>query len=99
MLVGNAGRCRRGFHVGDIGLHKFFAAIFDRADANHRCQRNDRTTEHRLFEILLIIFRKGSDFLLERRMDFGFRVDSHGLTLLFSHDFVNEVQCIPTAVT
>ena len=66
MLVGDAGRGGRGLDVVDVGLHQFFAAIFDRADADHRRQRDDRAAHHRLLEILFVIFRKGGDLLLEQ---------------------------------
>ena len=66
VFVGNAGGLGRGFHIGDIALHGFFAAIFHRADADHRVDRHDRAAQHRLLEIFLIIFRKGLDLLLEQ---------------------------------
>ena len=43
------------------------ADIFHRSDAHHRGQRRDGAAEHRLLEILLVIFGKGGDLLLKER--------------------------------
>ncbi len=34
VMIGNAGGLGRGFHIGDVALHGFLAAIFHRADAD-----------------------------------------------------------------
>ena len=45
---------------------EFLAAIFDRADAHHRRQADDRAAHHRLLEILGVIFGKRRHFLREQ---------------------------------
>ena len=47
-------------------LDELFAAIFHRADADHRRQADDGAAHHRLLEILGVIFRKRRDLLLEQ---------------------------------
>src|SRR5262249_6760005 len=56
----------RSFDIVDIDLHKPFAAVFDRADANDRTERDDCSPHHRLLEILFVVFWAGSVLLLEQ---------------------------------
>ena len=44
----------------------FSPRYFDRTDADHRRERDDGAAHHRLLEILLVIFRKSRDLLLEQ---------------------------------
>jgi hypothetical protein len=74
MFVRNVGGPGCSFHIIDVGLHKFLAAIFHRTDADNRGKRDDGATHHRLLEILLIIFRESGDLLLEQ-LHFHIRTD------------------------
>ena len=64
-MVRHAGSFRGGFHIRDIGLQLVLAFVFHRSGAGDRHERQDCAAHHRLFEVLRVIFGKGSDFLLE----------------------------------
>jgi len=62
----SAGRRRGALDVGDVARDEFLAAIFDRTDAHHRRQSDDRAAHHRLLEILGVIFGERRHFLREQ---------------------------------
>ena len=67
----HAGGLGGGLHVVDVDLQKLLAAILDRADADHRRDRNEGAAHHRLLEILRVVFRKRRDLLLEQHRASG----------------------------
>ena len=61
------------FHVCNIDLNEFLAAIFDGPDTDHGSELDDCSTKHGRLKVLRVVFRKSSDLLLEY---FEFRVGS-----------------------
>ena len=66
VMVRHSRRLGGGFHIGNVDLNEFLAAILHRPDANDRRDRDQRAAHHRLLEVLGVVFGEGADFLLEQ---------------------------------